>query len=176
MPVTAHHLIRRRQLILQAEGYLELGMPQHTLQVLSRCGNEGTLPDHALFLRGEAYRALGQFQEALAPLKRAAESDPQNANVWLSLGWCYKRTGRIDLAIESLQEALSSEPKDSYVALLHYNLACYWSVAGNKRQALACLSRALALDPDFRDVIEREPDFDPIRTDPTFKSLTSVVV
>ena len=49
-------------------------------------------------------------------------------SLWLALGWCYKRIGRIDLAIESLEEALSIEPND---ALIHYNLACYWSGPGN---------------------------------------------
>ncbi len=38
-------------------------------------------------------------------------------------------------------------------ALLHYNLACYWSLAGNSSKALDELSTALELDPDLRSLI-----------------------
>jgi len=137
--MSAHDRIRRQQFVLQAEGYLELGMPLHALDALARFGPSETLSDHALYLKGEALRALGRFREAIGPLARAAQGDPGNIHVWLALGWCYKRSGRIDLAIESLEQALVAEPGD---ALINYNLACYWSVANNKRQALAYLQRS----------------------------------
>ena len=37
-----HDRIRRQQLVMQAEGYLELGMPQHGLDVLARWGDPDT--------------------------------------------------------------------------------------------------------------------------------------
>ncbi len=43
-----------------------------------------------------------------------------------ALGWCYKRLARLDLAIHSLEQALVDDPE---CALLHYNLACYSSLA-----------------------------------------------
>jgi Flp pilus assembly protein TadD len=171
--VSAHDRIRRQQLVLQAEGYLELGMPRHALDVLSRWGDPETLPDYALYLKGQGLRELGQFREALLPLSRAALGDPDNVSVWLALGWCYKRTGKLDRAIESLEEALAAEPND---ALVHYNLACYWSLANNKRQALVYLSRAIELEDQYRNLVSDEPDFDPIRDDPTFQALVRVTV
>lgn len=165
--------IRRQQLVQQAEGYLELGMSRHALDVLARLGAPESLPDHALYLQGEALRELGQYQEALEPLNRAAAGSPANIHIWLALGWCHKRTGRIDLAIESLEEALSLEPND---ALIHYNLACYWSLAANKHQALSYLSRAIDLKDDYRSLVAAEPDFDAIRSDPGFQSLVRVTV
>ena len=79
-----------------------------------------------------------------------------------------QRTGRIDLAIDGLQRALAVEPDD---ALVHYNLACYSSLAGDKHCTLRHLARALALDPSYRRLIDGEPDFDPIRADPDFLAL-----
>ncbi len=166
------HRIRRQQIIRQAEGYLELGMSQHALDALGRMP-DSELPDHGLYLRGEALKNLGYYQEALAPLARAAQGSPGNIHIWLALGWCHKRTGRIDLAIEALEEALDVEPGE---ALIHYNLACYWSISGNKRQALVYLAQALDLNADYRDLVANESDFDPIRSDPTFQALTSVIV
>lgn len=171
--MNAHDRVRRQQFVLQAEGYLELGMAQHALDVLARVGDPETLPGHGLYLTGEALRSLGRFREAIEPLTRASQADPGNIHIWLALGWCYKRVSRIDLAIESLEEALSAEPND---ALVNYNLACYWAVANSKRQALGYLQKALDLDDHYRALIADEPDFDPIRTDPGFQALVRVTV
>jgi tetratricopeptide (TPR) repeat protein len=89
------------------------------------------------------------------------------------LGWCHKRIGRIDQAIEDLQKAEEVAPDE---AVVPYNLACYWSLVGNKDQALNHLSRAIAMDPNFRDLINNEPDFDPLRSDPEFRALTEIIV
>jgi Flp pilus assembly protein TadD len=148
-------------------------MAQHALDVLSQGEDGDHHSGHLLFLRGEALKELGRFEEAIEPLRRASEVAPSRIPTWLSLGWCYKRVGRIDLAIESLEEAISVEPKE---ALIHYNLACYWSLAGNKRRALQFLSQAIDLNESYRDRVAGEADFDPIRSDPAFRALTSVIV
>ncbi len=171
--MTRNDRIRRQQLIIQAEGYLELGMARHALEVLSRCGELENLTDHGLYLLGESLRTLERYGEAIVPLKRAAQGDPNNMHIWLALGWCYKRIARLDLAIESLEEALSAEPNE---ALVHYNLACYWSLANNKRQALSYLARAIHLKESYRSMVADESDFDPIRQDPAFQALVRVTV
>ncbi|MCH5374670.1 MAG: tetratricopeptide repeat protein, partial [Planctomycetes bacterium] len=99
--------------------------------------------------------------------------EPDNIHVWLALGWCYKRIGRLDRAIESLEEALAVDPSG---AIIHYNLACYWSLAGNVEVSLAYLTNAFEIDRSFRDLVYDEVDFDPIREHPAFRELTSVVV
>lgn len=168
------HRIRRQQLVRQAEGYLELGMAEHALNVLARCGDPDSLPGQACYLRGEALRGLERYHEAVPSLSRAADLLPEKAvEVGLALGWCYKRVGRIDLAIQALERALDEEPNQ---ALVHYNLACYYSLAGNKRQALMFLTRALSLDQQLRDLIADEADFDNVRNDPAFRALTAVIV
>lgn len=166
--------IRRQQILRAAEGYLELEMPGHALEALGRLSAEELNGNNiALHLRGEALRALGRCRDAIGPLKQAAEGAPGDIHIWLSLGWCYKRIGRVDMAIESLEEALEADPNE---AIIHYNLACYWSLAGNKRNALLFLAQAFELDPNYRERVSEESDFDAIRGDPAFRSLTSVVV
>ena len=102
------------------------------------------------------------------PLGKVAELEPENCEVLLALGWCQKRVGRIDLAIEALERALEADHEEP---LIRYNLACYHSVAGDKRQALAYLEQALALDPNCRLLIDDEPDFDSLRGDPEFQAV-----
>ena len=121
-----------------------------------------------MFLWGEALKALDRFEEALVPLRHAAQSTPDDIRVWLALGWCYKRTGQLNSAIESLETALVAEPDE---ALLHYNLACYWSLAGNREQSLRYLSQSLSIEPGYRHLIDAEADFDSMRNDPEFKAI-----
>lgn len=167
-----HNRIRAQYLERQAEGYLELGMPKHALEVLQRLGGIGEYSPHALGLAGEACRDLKLYGEALTYLDRAAQADPRNIRIRLAMAWCHKRTGQLDLAIRDMETALEDEPQE---AILHYNLACYLSLAGEKARALEHLSRALALDSHYRSLIDSEPDFDPIRSDPEFQALTSAM-
>ena len=82
-------------------------------------------------LTGEALRVLGRYRDALKPLEVAASLRPGDVGVAIALGWCYKRTHRLAQAIDALGRAVRHNPDE---ALLHYNLSCYWSLAGNARQ------------------------------------------
>lgn len=155
----------------EAEGYLELGMPEHALRTLGRLGDPIAFDGHALYLWGEGLRALNRYFEAIMPLERAAKIMPENIHVRIALGWCYKRTGRLDLAIDALEQAMLVEPEE---ALLRYNMACYLSLAGHRRRALRYLSQAVSLAPMYRKMAETESDFDPLRADPEFQSLCGV--
>jgi tetratricopeptide (TPR) repeat protein len=165
--------IRRSQLTRQAEGYLELGMPQHALTTLARLEMFCSLDSAAQYLRGEALRSLDRWEEALPWLRAAASGDPENIHIWLALGWCYKRTGQLRRAIDALENGLEVDPSE---AILHYNLACYWSLARNKEHALDYLSQAFEIDPNYRDMVHDEADFDLLRNDADFQALTSVIV
>jgi tetratricopeptide (TPR) repeat protein len=173
----------------EAEGYLDLLIPptsqlrlprelriplaQRALAALDNAFLLETWSAHALFLRGQALRIMERYSDAVEPLRQAAEIAPEDQHVRLALAWCYKRCQRLDLAIQSLEEALEFAP-DS--AILHYNLACYWSLARQVRRVASYLSRAFELDPDYRDSVASEPDFDPVRSHPHFQSLLSVIV
>jgi tetratricopeptide (TPR) repeat protein len=174
--VPEHIRLRYSQILKEAEGYLELDLPEQALATLERAGEGGTFRGHVLYLRGEALRALERYDEAVEALREAGDLTPSNVSNWLALGWCYKRTGRLDLAIDALQQAQDTEPEPPTAALLLYNLACYWSLAGRKERALSSLARAFSIDAHYRDLVGSEPDFDAIRSDPDFRELTSIIV
>jgi len=153
----------------EAEGYLELGMPCHALDSLQRYGKIVHSDARGCYLLGESFREVHRYREAIFPLRRSLELIPDDIHVWMALAWCYKRVGHVQRAIESLERAVEVEPGE---AILHYNLACYWSLAHDSRQALHCLANALDIDGNFRDFVHDEPDFDPMRNDPNFKTLT----
>jgi hypothetical protein len=53
---------------------------------------------------------------------------------------------------------------------LHYNLACFLSLAGETDEALAELRIAIDGDESFRELAKNDSDFDPIRNEPGFPS------
>jgi Flp pilus assembly protein TadD len=116
---------------------------------------------------------LGRWQEAIGPLTLVSEEDPKRLEAWLGLGWCLKRLGQLDEAIGILKQGLVASPQQP---ILHYNLACYLSLDGKVLAAIEHLTQAIASDGRFRELMEVEPDFDPIRKDPRFAAVTSVTV
>lgn len=153
----------------EAEGYLMLDLPARALEILERRSDWATMQFEASFLCGEALRSLERYREALKPLEVAAKLRPGDVAVAIALGWCYKRTHRLAQAIDALERAERHNPEH---ALLHYNLACYWSLAGNPSKALDELAVALELEPTLRSQIAEESDFDPLRGNPEFERLT----
>jgi tetratricopeptide (TPR) repeat protein len=154
----------------EAEGYLMLNLPQRALAILERRSDWATMQFEASFLTGEALRSLERYREALKPLEVAAALRPAEVGVAIALGWCYKRTHRLAQAIDALERAARHNP--GAPGLLHYNLACYWSLAGNAAKALDELAAALDLEPDLRNLIPDESDFDLLRGNPEFERLT----
>lgn len=163
-----HGRVRRTRCLREAEGYLEFGLPQRAIEAIGRLGEVIDDDPCALYLRGDAFRQMHKYCDALACLECAVEVAPRDLHIWLALGWCYKRVDRIDLAIDSLQKALDIDPDE---ALLHYNLACYWSLAGKSHRAIEFLSQALDIDAEYHHLIADETDFDPARSDPEFQAL-----
>ena len=187
--MTAITGLRRQSLLRQSSGYVELAellletdkpTPPAAQKLLLRAlGLLEELPEPtrskpaAKFLEGEALRALGRWQEAIVPLSIVAAESPQRLESWLGIGWCLKRLGRLNDAIAVLEKGLVASPKQP---ILHYNLACYYSLDGNAQAAVDHLTRAIAVDGRFRALIEVERDFDPIRTDPRFLQATHASV
>ncbi|RLS33669.1 MAG: tetratricopeptide repeat protein [Planctomycetota bacterium] len=181
--------LRQQAILRHAAGYIELGellvetdkpVPAAAQTLLLRAlATLGELPDSsrsmpaAQILAGEALRALGRWQDALQPLSEVVERAPQRLEAWLGLGWCLKRLGRLPEATDALRRGLESSPQQ---AILHYNLACYLSLAGNSQSAIEHLAQAINLDSRYRELTEAEPDFNPIRSDPRFIAATHVTV
>jgi tetratricopeptide (TPR) repeat protein len=129
----------------------------------------------ASLVAGAAWRGLGEWRSAIAPLERASLAGPRSARLeaWMGLGWCWKRLDRVDLAISALDSGLEVFPG---LPVLHYNLACYHSLAGNVPAAIDHLQKAIELDGTFRDLTGTERDFDAIRSDPRFVAVVHVAV
>ena len=181
--------VRRKQLIREAEGYLDLtslfddrwsldahlktAMADRAIECLSQVNNPQGFKPHVLFLKGQAHRVAGRLAMAANCLEQSTRLDPENVHSLLALAWCYKRIDRVDLAIETLQQAITV---DAESAIVRYNLACYWALTGNVKQTVRYLAMAFEIDSKYRDMVAREPDFDLVRESPHFQAIISVNV
>jgi tetratricopeptide (TPR) repeat protein len=151
-----------------AEGYLSLGMHDHALDALDQVSSSSDAAIHCLVLRGDVLRAKLDHHQALDCFRQAHELDPDNLEALMGMAWCFKRIDCLDQSIEAMRLAYQSHPK---VSVVLYNLACYYSLARNKEQALSWLGRALRMDRSIGKLISAETDFDPLRDDPDFRHL-----
>jgi hypothetical protein len=70
-------------------------------------------------------------------------------------------------ALESVRGALAHMPDH---AALHYNYACFATLAGDKGdETFAHLRKSVELLPRFREDARRDDDFDAVRDDPRFE-------
>jgi tetratricopeptide (TPR) repeat protein len=159
---------RLQRSLVEALGYLELGLPHLAVGRLQRFADVGRDRLSWNLVMGEALRALQEYPEAIVLLERARQLAPERVDIYLSLGWCYKRTGQLPQAIQALQTALRLDPHND---LILYNLACYHCLAGHKSDTLNYLARALRIADHWRAHIPSESDFDSLRDDPDFQSL-----
>ncbi|MBN2022467.1 MAG: hypothetical protein JW809_06695 [Pirellulales bacterium] len=99
--------LRARRRLIQAEGYLELGMSQHTLDQLDGLDDFGPLEPLAQLLRGKALWAQRRYAAAADSLLLAAQriDSPHNRPAWLALSLYYRDIGAVDRAVESLARA-----------------------------------------------------------------------
>jgi adenylate cyclase len=76
--------------------------------------------------------------------------------------------GRAEEGLKWAEKALEIDPDDAGV---RYNVACLYSLEGKVEEAIRCLEAALEWGFGNKEWFEKDPDLDPIRTDPRFKAL-----
>jgi len=162
----------RERRISAAEGFLTLNMPDHALRELGSIYDVGDERFRASMLRGEALLLKNEQQRALDAFREAHVEKPTDLMALMRMAWCFKRTDQIHRAIDAMKLAYQFH-KDVPVVL--YNLACYYSLAGEKDDALSWLGRAFRMDRELLKLIPNETDFDPLRDDADFQHLLELI-
>ena len=129
---------------------------------LPLCLLEGTM-----LKLGDAERYRDVSLRASAAVERHLAIDPNDTRA-MQLGTVQAaRLGRHDRARELARRVLALRP-DAYST--YYNVACAYSIMGDRDGALAMLEAALKHGRGNLEWIERDPDFDSMRSDPRFEA------
>lgn len=166
----------RRNLQLFAKTYFNLGL---TLFRTKQFGDALKNFQRALELEpkdpeyhnllGQTYDELGHLEEAERSLCRAIEINPKYAMGYYDLGVILaKREGRRGEAFEAFQRALKIHPNLTWA---YYCIACLHAVAGEEKPALELLEKSFRKGLREFDHIEKDTDWDGLRTNPKFTRL-----
>jgi tetratricopeptide (TPR) repeat protein len=106
----------------------------------------GTNINDAAFwlILGEAQLTLGEIGEAEKAFGAAAKLDPSSSSAHYSLGYVLQLRNQLPDAIEAYRRAVDTDP---FKAEAFANVAAAYFKMGDRKQALAALRSALALEP-----------------------------
>ncbi len=108
------------------------------------------------FNLGLAYREMGLLDEAIGEFQLAAKSGPLFIEAASMIGASYLDKGLPEQAAEWFSRALTAPDIPAEAELgLKYELGRAQEAAGNLSGALSNFAEVLALNPGFRDVVER---------------------
>jgi tetratricopeptide (TPR) repeat protein len=126
-------------------------------------------PTYFFPVMGEAWNDLeaGKFREAIPLLKKAKTMDaPPFVTAYLA--YAYGAAGYRDSAMAELEALKKMSPRGR---VLPFNLALVYLGLGDHARALDNLERALAADSQMMAWLGRDAIFDPLRSEPRFKTL-----
>ena len=166
MPINTDKIRERH--FRAAEGYLALRMPDHALREIGRIDDVEADLFKMCMLRGEALQMKREHRPALDAFRQAHLAKPTDLIALMGMAWCFKRIEQLPQAIDAMKLAYEFHKN---VPVVLYNLACYYSLAGDKENALSWLGRALRMDRNLLSLIPAETDFDPLRNDQDFQHL-----
>ncbi len=86
----------------------------------------------------------------------------------LSEASSWRQRGNLKKAIEVLQTAVQRYPEQ---AVLYYDLACYFALAGERERALEALEKAIQIDAGLKSLAQKEDDLRSLRGDKRFEEL-----
>lgn len=117
---------------------------------------------------GWAYNGLEKYDEAEETLNKVIEKDTNYKQAYVNLSWTYGKTNRLDKALEALNKAIQIDPN---YQIAYLNIACIYSYKQDADNAITNLEKAIEVGYDDYESIEKERDFDFIRSDRRYKKL-----
>jgi adenylate cyclase len=123
----------------------------------------------------QVYRSLGRdaemhaaYERGVRLVKKHVKLNPDDVRALVLGAHALMETGEAEFAKEWAERALGQSPDDRVVL---YNLACFYSLSGEKGTAIDCLEKAAAVGRVTREWIEHDSDLDPIREEPRYLAL-----
>jgi tetratricopeptide (TPR) repeat protein len=107
-----------------------------------------------------------RWAPAIVDFEAFLRERPDNGRAWFNLGYAYHYSSEHAKAIPAFERAaqLGYRKPTSF-----YNIACAYSMMGNRDAALDWLEKSVEAGFDVGDYVTRDRDLDNLRSDPRFK-------
>lgn len=112
--------------------------------------------------------ARPHIEEAIRRAERFIKYGPKLARPWNMVAFAYLLLGKRDEAIKAADTAFEIEPE---MPSTLYNLACFYTKAGELERAIELLQSACEQGFGFAQWLRGDSDLDPIRDDPRVQDL-----
>ena len=112
------------------------------------------------------------WEEAISNYKMALHHNKNFDEAYINLSTAYLARKKFKASLETLNSLQRINPKHP---LLHYNLACYYSLTGNNNLGIESLKQAVANGFKNLQSLKTDPDLKNLRPDSRFKELQKAV-
>ncbi|GDX09003.1 hypothetical protein LBMAG57_07750 [Verrucomicrobiota bacterium] len=153
--VTSEIDIAHKRLLLAAQGYSELGLPELALDELDILPEDVRSSPIAVESRLSVLMQAKRWKLALEVGRELCRIASDKNAGFIHSAFCLHELGKSREALELLSSgpaALKAEPT------YHYNLACYEAALGNIEQARAHLNVSFAMDKTLKEFARTDPD------------------
>jgi tetratricopeptide (TPR) repeat protein len=129
-------------------------------------------PEHvnALAYKGNVLGKLGKYNDAITCYNKVLKINPNHQVALINKGLALHYLKKYDEAITCYDKILEKDPLNANVL---YHKSCSKSLQKNSEEALTLLEQAVMIDSEYGIKAARDLDFESLRADQRFKSLTS---
>jgi putative intracellular protease/amidase len=122
--------------------------------------------------QADVYREKKDWAGAAEVYRELVREDPKDAESWYGLGMALHVMGKYGEAAPAHERAaeLSWNARRAY-----YNLACAYSMLGEKEKAIEAMHKAVAAGFADRRWAEQDTELDSIRDDPRFEAILQLI-
>jgi len=143
-----------------SSGYLALGMLAEAAAELAAIDAADRERPEVLSARCDLFSETKDWPAMIEDGRRLASARPDHPHGWISWAFALREVQRIAEAQAVLHEA---EPLHPACGVLHYNLACYACLLGDRTMAERRLRRALQIDASWKASALDDPDLAAMR-------------
>jgi Flp pilus assembly protein TadD len=153
--------IPTRRRLEYARGYVALGLLTEGEKELAAINERDRDAIEVVAIKVDLYMEGKQWKRVPAVAKRLAEARPECEQAWIAWGYALRELQRIEEARDVLLRAEQVHGPTSPV--LHYNLACYYSLLGDLPEAKRRLEIACRMGAEWETAAKTDPDLDALR-------------
>lgn len=156
-------MIPTRRHLQYASGFIELGMLAAAGDELARIPLAEQSAQPVILVRLDLLMAAKAWPDMVSLARETARAYPAEEKGWIYHAYALRELSRIPEAQAVLRQA---EPLlGTTCGVLHYNLACYACLLGDKPEARRRLALAAALDKSWLESALEDPDLAAMRAE-----------
>jgi TolB-like protein/DNA-binding winged helix-turn-helix (wHTH) protein/Flp pilus assembly protein TadD len=160
--------LSERLYIVKADIYYSERQYEQAMQVIRLVEGAGAETKWDGGLAGKVALAQKRFPEAITKFQALAKSEPEEPESWALLTYAYAQGGERENAQQAFAK-LNRLSQHRYVAPVW--IAVAWTGLGDRDKAISLLTEACRIKSSILPVIQSDPLFDPLRSDPRFAEL-----